>query len=82
MSDKSNDYTFPYTLVPDGIALDTVNRRIYWTDTGSNMIERATMSGSLRQTVISLSLDQPRAIVIDVEGRYYLIVFVIHFCLQ
>ena len=49
----------------DGIAIDPVGRKIYWTDTGSNSrIELANLDGSMRKVLIWQQLDTPRAIVL------------------
>ena len=47
---------------PDGIAVDWVNNKIYWTDTGNDNIEVAGLDGLGRLTLISDHLDEPRAI--------------------
>ena len=65
-----NNKSFKYfwTLkAPDGLTLDTLNRRLFWTDTGTNMIEMANLDGSGRQVIIAENLDEPRAIVADKE---------------
>lgn len=50
---------------PDGIAIDWVGKKMYWTDGGYNMIEVAELDGSNRLTLFSSGLDEPRAIVVD-----------------
>lgn len=50
---------------PDGIAVDWVGKKVYWTDGGYNMIEVAELDGSNRLTLFSSGLDEPRAIVVD-----------------
>ena len=61
-------------LAPDGLTLDLVDRAMYWTDTGSDLIEKATMDGLDRTVVLNLTDStrnevQPRAIVVDsVDG--------------
>ena len=50
---------------PDGIAIDWVGKKVYWTDGGYNMIEVAELDGSNRLTLFSSGLDEPRAIVVD-----------------
>lgn len=49
---------------PDGIAVDWLNRKIYWTDTGTDLIEVADMDGRNRLTLVNKGLDEPRAIVV------------------
>ncbi|XP_078360002.1 uncharacterized protein LOC144644397 isoform X2 [Oculina patagonica] len=50
---------------PDGIAIDWVAKKMYWTDGGYNMIEVAELDGSNRLTLFNSGLDEPRAIVVD-----------------
>ena len=50
---------------PDGIALDLVARNLYWTDTGLNRIEVTRLSSSARKVLITIGLDEPRAICLD-----------------
>ena len=56
------------------MTLDLVDRVMYWTDTGSDLIEKATMDGLDRTVVLNLTDStrnevQPRAIVVDsVDG--------------
>ena len=50
---------------PDGLAVDWIHKNLYWTDTGSNIIEVMSLSTSHRRTLIQTDLDEPRAIVVD-----------------
>ena len=50
---------------PDGISVDWVGKKIYWSDGGYNMIEVAEFDGSNRLTLFSTDLDDPRAIAVD-----------------
>jgi len=50
---------------PDGLAVDWVGRNLYWTDKGTDRIEMSRLNGSLRHTLISEGLQEPRAIVLD-----------------
>lgn len=50
---------------PDGIAIDWVGRKMYWTDGGFNMIEVAELDGGNRLTLFNMDLQEPRAIVVD-----------------
>jgi len=49
-------------VTTDGLAVDAVGRKIYWTDTGTNRIEVANLDGSMRKVLIWQNLDSPRAI--------------------
>lgn len=50
---------------PDGIAVDWLSRNLYWTDTGSDLIQVAKLTDFTRKVIISEGLDEPRAIVVD-----------------
>lgn len=50
---------------PDGIAVDWINRKLYWTDTGTDMIEVADFDGNNRLELITTELEEPRAIVVQ-----------------
>jgi len=49
-------------MTTDGLAVDSVGRKIYWTDTGTNRIEVANLNGSMRKVLVWQNLDSPRAI--------------------
>lgn len=49
-------------VTTDGLAVDAVGRKIYWTDTGTNRIEVANLDGSMRKVLVWQNLDSPRAI--------------------
>ena len=51
----------------DGLAVDAVGRKVYWTDTGTNRIEVGNLDGSMRKVLVWQNLDSPRAIVLDHE---------------
>ncbi|XP_038052119.1 uncharacterized protein LOC119724891 [Patiria miniata] len=56
--------------IPDGLCLDTEHRVMFWTDRGSDLIERATFEGMERSVVLNLADEtadfvQPRAIIVD-----------------
>ncbi|XP_027048198.1 low-density lipoprotein receptor-related protein 8-like, partial [Pocillopora damicornis] len=53
------------TNTPDGIAIDWVGKKMYWTDGHFNRIEVAELDGSHRLTLFDSELDEPRAIVAD-----------------
>ncbi|XP_048255378.1 very low-density lipoprotein receptor-like [Haliotis rufescens] len=50
---------------PDGLAVDWINKHLYWTDTGFDRIEVSSLDGKMRKTLINTGLDEPRAIVLD-----------------
>ncbi|XP_076454328.1 uncharacterized protein LOC143289237 isoform X2 [Babylonia areolata] len=51
--------------VMDGLAVDPLSRLIFYTDTGRDLIAMLTMSTFAHRTIISTSLDKPRAIVLN-----------------
>lgn len=50
--------------MPDGLAIDWINNKMYWTDTGRNVLEQSDLNGNSRRTLI-YSLDEPRGLAID-----------------
>ncbi|XP_070536212.1 low-density lipoprotein receptor-related protein 4-like [Ptychodera flava] len=48
----------------DGIAVDWVNRNLYFTDTGRNKLEVSRLDGSSRKILVSVNLDEPRAVAV------------------
>lgn len=51
---------------PEGVAIDWVSRRIYWTDSGKDTIEVASLDNStLRSVLINRGLVNPRGIAVD-----------------
>lgn len=53
---------------PDGIAVDSVGRNLYWTDRTSNRIEVCKLDGSFRKTLVYENLYDPVDIVLDMEN--------------
>ena len=60
---------FNNVITPGGLAVDYVGGKIYWTDEGTNKIEVAGMDGSYRTSLITSSIEKPRAILLDIEER-------------
>ncbi|XP_033101504.1 very low-density lipoprotein receptor-like, partial [Anneissia japonica] len=57
--------------IPDGLCIDWVYRNMYWTDTGTNRIEVASLEDPSKRTIlISDNLEEPRAITIDPRIGY------------
>ncbi len=52
----------------DGLAVDSTGRKIYFTDTGNNRIEVASLDGSMRKVLIWQDLDSPRAIALHYDA--------------
>lgn len=49
---------------PDGLSVDWLNRKIYWTDTGVDTISVADLDGRNRLLLIKDGLSEPRTIVV------------------
>lgn len=56
--------------IPDGLALDSIARLVFYTDTGRKQIAVATMTGRYQKVLINRHLDQPRALVLDTARGY------------
>lgn len=56
-------------LSPDGLAVDWLTNKIYWTDGETNRIEVATINGQHRKLLFWEDIDQPRAIALAPQDR-------------
>ena len=69
------EHLFPSVQNSTGIAVDTANGKLYWTEKGNNTggkIQRANMDGSNLEVVKRLT-SVPQSIAIDpVKGKIYL----------
>lgn len=61
-SDQIHLSVFSGLLTTDGLAVDAIGRKLYWTDTGTNRIEVGNLDGSMRKVLVWQNLDSPRAI--------------------
>jgi len=59
-----SDYFTVGLGVPDGLAIDWINNKMYWTDTGRNTFEQSDLNGNSRRILIR-NLDEPRGIALD-----------------
>lgn len=55
---------------PDGLAIDEVGQMIYWSDTGLNRIEVASLDGRMRKVLFWEDIDKPRAIALHYDYGY------------
>ncbi len=55
-------------LKPAELALDVINRKVYWTDTKGKFILRANLDGTDLQGVVSAGLEAPNGIALDMTG--------------
>lgn len=49
----------------DGLSLDWINDKIYWTEADLNRIEVANLDGTMRLLLLWENIDKPRDIVVD-----------------
>ena len=49
---------------PEGIAVDWINKKLYWTDAGTLRIEVADLNGENRLSLVQSDLWKPRAIAV------------------
>lgn len=58
-------------ISPEGVAVDWISRRIYWTDSGKDTIEVASLDdGTIRAVLINTGLVNPRGIAVDPHQKY------------
>lgn len=70
-------------ISPEGIAVDWVSRRIYWTDSGKDTIEVASLDNStMRSVLINRGLVNPRGIAVDPHQKWVSIGDEIWTCLE
>ncbi|XP_048064439.1 nidogen-2 [Megalobrama amblycephala] len=53
---------------PEGIAVDTVHRKLFWVDSGKDRIETSGLDGRNRKVLIDSDLVNPRAIIVDAKS--------------
>ena len=56
--------------VCDGLAVDWRASQLYWTDITYHTISVSDLDGNNQGPLISLGLEQPRAIALDLDNRY------------
>ena len=54
---------------PAELALDVVNRKVYWTDIKAKAIRRANLDGTGVQDVVTVGLNTPNGVALDVTGE-------------
>ena len=50
---------------PRSIALDLINSKMYWTDFGTEKIQRANLDGSNVEDLVTTGLSDPNGIALD-----------------
>ncbi|XP_066550833.1 nidogen-2 isoform X1 [Amia ocellicauda] len=59
-------------LSPEGLAVDSLRRRMFWVDSGPDKIEMSNLDGTGRRVLFDTELVNPRAIVVDsFRGNLY-----------
>lgn len=49
---------------PAGVSVDWVHNLLFWTDSGTQRVEVATLDGKQRAVIAACDLDKPRAIAV------------------
>ena len=62
---ESSDVIKSIVDIPDGLAVDTIGRKLYWTDAGFKRIQVAELDGKYRTVLLWENLDKPRAITLN-----------------
>ncbi|XP_071103959.1 low-density lipoprotein receptor-related protein 5-like protein [Haliotis cracherodii] len=57
------------SAIPDGISVDSSSRKIFYTDTGNDVIAVMDMNGSNHDIIVTQELDEPRDIVLHEANR-------------
>ena len=55
---------------PEEVAIDWINRKLYWCDFGSDTIEYSELDGTNRKLLLNTNIDQPRGLAIDPFSEY------------
>ena len=53
---------------PYGIVLDVAGGKMYWTDNGTDKIQRSNLNGSVVSDLVATGLSNPRGIALDAAG--------------
>ena len=70
--DNSYETVIKFNLAsPEGIAVDWVGSKLYWTDRTPGKIEVSELDGRNRAVLVSEDVQNPRAIVVHPKYRYY-----------
>ena len=54
---------------PEGIAIDWIGKKLYWTDRSPGKVEVSELDGKNRAVLISKNIQRPRAIVVHPQYR-------------
>jgi DNA-binding beta-propeller fold protein YncE len=68
----AEDLINPELQAPCGIDIDASERKIYWTDFGTNKIQRADLDGTHVEDIITTGLAAPTSLALDrLQGKIY-----------
>lgn len=56
-------------ITPDGLAIDWITEKLYWTDSETNKLEVSSLDGKKRKVLYWDDIDQPRAIALVPQER-------------
>ena len=62
---NSSETLVQHLHTPDGLTIDWVGRKMYWTDTGLKKIEVADLDGKNNMELLTVELAEPRAVACD-----------------
>lgn len=51
-------------LIPNGIAVDWIANNLFWSDSGTKVIEVARLDGTCRKVIVSADMADPRSIIV------------------
>nr|XP_040223812.2 low-density lipoprotein receptor-related protein 4 isoform X2 [Anopheles coluzzii] len=54
----------------DGLVIDSIGRKLYWTDAGRKVLEVSDLEEGIRSALVWKDLEQPRGIALDYESGY------------
>lgn len=65
-----HEFTITNAISAEGLTIDWINRKIYWTDSGLKRVMTAELSnGTHVQTIANSSLNNPRGIAVHPKKR-------------
>lgn len=72
MTDMKNSKPIITTglMTPNGLAVDWIANNLFWSDTGSKVIEVSRLDGSCRKVLISENLSDPRSMIVFPKRGY------------
>ena len=62
----------------EGLAVDEVGRKLYWTDAGRKSLEVAELDGTFRKVLVWTGLDKPRGLVLNYNKGMIISIGILH----